>query len=139
MTNDDDKIDLGHLRVLIADDNAFMRQILKTVLRGFGVKNTYEANDGTDAFSVIASHQIDLCLMDIEMAPMNGLEFTRRLRRVIEPATSATKNLPVILVSSHARVEVIEKARSVGANSFVVKPVQPKALRTRIIKALGLG
>lgn len=139
MSTDEDKIDLSHLRVLIADDNAFMRQILKTVLRGFGIKHTFEANDGTDAFSVMSAHQVDVCLMDIEMAPMNGLEFTRRLRRVIDPATAATKTLPVILVSSHARVEVIEKARAVGANSFVVKPVQPKALRARMIKALGLG
>lgn len=109
---------LGVKRILIVDDSAVMRSLLRSVLhsaRGFEVAGT--AGDGESALRLIEELRPDLVLLDVEMPVMDGLATLRKLR-------SRGHTMPVIVCSSltqhGARVTI--EALAVGASDYVAKP-----------------
>ncbi|MEN6541032.1 response regulator [Parvibaculum sp.] len=122
-------VPLRRLDILIVDDSAQMQSLLRTILRGFGVAEMRQARDGTAALAEIALRAPTLIISDWEMAPMNGGEFLRHLRRVGgEPACF----VPVIVLTAHASRDIIEEAFNQGATQLLVKPVTPANLLQRI-------
>jgi CheY-like chemotaxis protein len=85
------------------------------------------AKDVEVALKIISGVQIDLILLDIEMPEMSGFDLMRRLQ-----ADPKTKDIPVIIVSSHAEEENVSQAAKLGAKGFIVKPVHAKILRGKI-------
>ncbi|HOZ26334.1 MAG TPA: response regulator, partial [Hyphomonadaceae bacterium] len=71
---------LERLKVLVVDDNHHMINIIKTILRGFEVKDFFDASNAADAFSIIRGTPIDLIITDFAMDPINGCEFTKLIR-----------------------------------------------------------
>ena len=63
---------LERLRVLIVDDNHHMINIVKTILRGFGIKDYYEARDAVEAFDMVRSESIDMVIVDYQMEILDG-------------------------------------------------------------------
>lgn len=133
--------ELTDLSVLVTDDSHYTREILKTVLRGFGINKVKEADSGIRAFELLDDGDVDLIICDIEMPVLNGIEFVRMLRSCTRPPAqenlrAADPNTPVIMLTSHAKKSLVDMAREAGANAFIVKPVVPKVLLDRIEKIL---
>ncbi len=126
------------LSVLVVDDSQYTREILKTVLRGYGIGAIKEADSGEAAFKLLGDlGDVDLIVCDVEMKPINGIEFVRMLRQrerpeSVEGARVANPNTPVIMLTSHAKKSLVDMARQAGANAYIVKPVVPKVLLERI-------
>lgn len=122
-------IPMRNLDVLIVDDNANMRLLLRTILRSFGLPDIRQARDGTAGLAEIDRRAPTLIISDWEMAPMNGREFLRAVRRVgREPLCF----VPIVVLTAHASRQIIEEAFDAGATQLLVKPVTPTNLLQRI-------
>ncbi|NBN62661.1 response regulator [Microvirga tunisiensis] len=127
------RIDLSHLSFLIVDDNMHMRQILRSILAGFGARRIYDAADGADGLEIVIDRRPDLIICDWAMTPVSGADFLKLLRGDSDRTLSTT---PVIIVTAHARKPVILEAIRVGVHGFVAKPIAPAVLFNRIESAL---
>jgi diguanylate cyclase (GGDEF)-like protein len=103
--------------LLLVDDDPVFRQTTMEVLAAAGYE-VLEATQGTDAVATALRHQPDLLLLDAVMENMDGFEVCTRLSRF--PSLADT---PVIMVTGLDNTESVEKAYSVGASGFVIKPV----------------
>ena len=121
----------SQLRVLIVEDERVAANFLRRMLIGFGVSgyNIEWATDGEEARTLFAVNPFDLILMDYEMRPVNGLSFAREIRW--HPAFGA-QPVPIILITAHTKSYVVQRARDVGINEILVKPVSREDLRQRI-------
>ena len=113
-------------RILVVEDQEDNRQILRDLLGSVGY-DMVEAHDGQQALSAVAEHKPDLILMDIQLPVMDGYEATRRIK-----ADPATKNIPIIVVTSYALSGDEAKARDAGCDAYVTKPYSPRSLLTKI-------
>jgi len=121
------------LRVLIVDDDHYMRKVVRTMLTAMGVKHIHEANDGAAGLEAIRQINPDVVFVDWEMPLLDGLQFIRMVR---QPGTFPIPDVPIILLTGHAdRWRVIEAAR-MGVHEYLLKPVSTKALLERITAVL---
>ena len=104
-------------RILVVDDNAVNRRLLQVLLlsRGYEV---CEAEDASAAFATVAETLPDAILMDLRLPGMDGLAAIRKLK-----ADPATRDIPVVAVTSYAMKGDEEKAREAGCCAYVTKPV----------------
>lgn len=111
------------MTILIVDDEALIRNVIKEYLLNEGYK-VLEAKDGFDALRVISDNKVDLIVLDIMMPKMDGFTCLSEIRK--------TKNIPVIMLS--ARKEEIDKLNSfdLGVDDYVTKPFSPKELVARV-------
>lgn len=128
-------INLPNLTVLTIDDNANMRQLVRTVLRSFGVRKIMEASDGAEALQRIRPNPsaIDVIICDWNMAGLDGHGFLKELRRDPEAPWAG---IPVIMLTAHNESSVVKKARDAGVDGFLLKPVTPRLLLDRIQQVL---
>jgi len=124
---------LKKLRVLVVDDNQHMRAIVGAILKSAGITATREAREGGHALAILRDFPADVAIVDFQMEPMDGLEFTRQLR---DPATSPNPTLPVIMITGHADVARVARARDAGVNEFLVKPVTARGVLDRLHAAI---
>lgn len=117
------------ITVLVIDDNAHMRSILKEVLRAVGVMDIKEAADPVEAFELIKSIPIDLVLVDFSMPIIDGVEFTQMVRT---SSDSPNPFMPIVMITGHSERSRVNAARDAGVNEFLVKPVTAKSLMDRI-------
>ena len=130
--------DLRDLHVLVVDDNAVSREILRDMLASFSFDVT-EANSGYAAIAELErasrypeEKPYDLVLMDWKMPGMDGFEATRYIR------DKKFSHAPiVIMISAFGREEMRHKAKAFGLSAFLTKPVQPSALYNAIVEAFG--
>ena len=106
-------------RILVADDEARIRLLVGTLLRGKG-HDVVEAADGDEAARLLASRRPDVAILDVSMPGRSGLEVCRLVRS--DPSLRRTG---VIVVSASVTEEV---ARAAGADVFLPKPFSPRAL-----------
>jgi len=127
------KFNLSTAVVLIIDRNTHSADVVSQILSGFGVHNILRSQRVEQAHKLLAVNNVDLVIIDPELEDDDGFEFVRDLRR------SAANNhyAPIILVSGHARISSIWKARDCGANFFVAKPITPAVLLQRIYWVAG--
>jgi CheY-like chemotaxis protein len=123
----------GALRVLVVDDNQHMRAIVGAILKSAGIAHIREAQHGAQALAILKDWPADLAIVDFQMATMDGLEFTRRLRT---PSTSPNPFLPVIMMTGYAEQARVMEARDAGVNEFLVKPVTAKGVLDRLNAAI---
>ena len=117
------------LQVLLADDNQHMRAIVMTILKGVGVKRIREVGDGSEALQALREFTADLVIVDFNMAPLDGVEFTRLVRNAKD---SPNPYLPIIMMTGHAERSRVCEARDAGVTEFVVKPVTARSILSRI-------
>lgn len=117
-------------RVLIADDDAFLRDLLVFKLSAAG-HTVFTAEDGASALSLARALQCDLVVLDGKMPGMDGFEVLSRLRS--EPLTS---EVPVMMLTSVRAEEDIVWALKCGAVDYLVKPFSPDELVVRIGRIL---
>ena len=123
-------INLDKARALIVDDNPQSLDILIGVLTSFGLRNVTRKADGKEAQEELQFHSYDLILANGDLPELDGYDLTRWLRR---EADEASRQTPVILVTSHTRQGQVEKARDCGANFIVTKPISPAVMLERIL------
>jgi CheY-like chemotaxis protein len=120
---------LSSVRVLLVDDNQHMRSIVAAVLAGVGVQHVRECCDGAEALDALRQWPADMAIVDFQMSPIDGVEFTRLVRQA---ADSPNPFLPIIMLTGHAARHRVEEARDAGVTEFVVKPVTARAVLDRI-------
>lgn len=119
------------LRALIVEDNAHMRALIRSVLFALGFKNVLEAQSGEDAFILLCEEGVDLILTDLSMAPVEGIQFTRRVRTSPE---SPNPYVPIIMVTGHTERHRVEAARDAGVTEFLAKPIAVQKLLQRVLE-----
>lgn len=120
---------LGQLSVLVVDDNHHMVNIVKTILRGFGVKEFFDARCVESGLEVLGKTPIDVVITDYAMTPIDGFEFVRRIRSLDR---DDKRLLPVILLTAYAERSKVEAARDAGVNEFCSKPVTAVELYRKV-------
>jgi len=120
---------LASLQVLLVDDNQHMRAITSAVLQSAGIRKVREAADGAAALEILREHSVDLVIVDFNMFPLDGVEFTRLVRNSPD---SNNPYLPIIMMTGHSEKTRVYEARDAGVTEFVVKPITAKAILDRI-------
>ena len=110
----------GALQILLADDNQHMRAITATILNSAGFRRIREVRDGAEAMDALRDWPADLAIVDFNMAPLDGVEFTRMIRN---SADSPNPYLPVIMMTGHS-----EKSRVVEARDAPLQVPHPVRL-----------
>ncbi|HPT87866.1 MAG TPA: response regulator [Bacillota bacterium] len=116
-------------RVLVVDDAAFMRMMIKDILRKGGYEVVGEAEDGAKAIEKYKELQPDLVTMDITMPDMDGITAVKEIRK-IDP------NALIIMCSAMGQQAMVIDAIQAGARDFVVKPFQPDRVLEAVRKVL---
>lgn len=124
-------LDLSRLRFLIVDDNDFMRRLIRELLWAIDCSpvNIRFASNGRDALQLLQNLPIDVIICDINMLPMNGMEFTSYVR--MSP-NSPDPHVPIIVCTGHAEIAHICGARDAGANEILRKPITVNSVYERI-------
>ena len=116
--------------ILICDDAAFMRMMIKDILTKNGYEIAGEAENGAKAVEKYNETKPDLVLMDITMPEMDGIESLKAIR-------AKDPNACVIMCSAMGQQAMVIDAIQAGAKDFVVKPFQPDRVLESIHKVLG--
>ena len=117
------------LCVLLVEDNEHMRALLRALLKALGVRKICEYSDGTEALEELAATRPDFILTDLSMAPVDGLQFARAVRRLPEESLCI---VPIIMVTGHTELRRIQAARDAGVTEVLAKPITAGALFQRI-------
>jgi two-component system chemotaxis response regulator CheY len=111
-------------KVLIVDDSDFMRMILNDILTNAG-HTVVQADNGRLALKVLQKEKVDICILDILMPEMNGIDTLKQI-------LSNTPDMPVIMLSALCSEHIVKEALEIGAKAFVAKPFQPDSITNRI-------
>ena len=117
--------------VMLVEDNDDNAVVYKTVLEYAGY-DVVHARDGLEALHYAAQHHPHLILMDISLPKIDGWEATAALKR-----NPGLQNIPVIAVTAHAFETDRQKAREMGFNGYLVKPVEPRRVLTEVRALIG--
>jgi two-component system chemotaxis response regulator CheY len=122
-------------RVLIVDDSPAMRSFVRRVilLSGFELSMSFEASNGQEALDLLGQEWVDAILTDINMPGVDGEEFLRRLS-----GNEVLRSIPVIVISTDATRNRIERLLSLGARGYITKPFLPESLRAVLETTLGV-
>ena len=117
------------MRILVVDDFATMRRIVKNILKQLGYENIVEAEDGKVALRVLENQQVDFIVSDWNMPNMSGLELLKAVR-----SDENLKGLPFLMVTAEALKENIVEAVKSGVSNYIVKPFTAETLKEKIEK-----
>jgi two-component system, chemotaxis family, chemotaxis protein CheY len=115
------------MRFLVVDDSTTMRRIIINTLHKIGYAECAEASNGREGVEQLATKGADMVITDWNMPEMSGIDFIRSIR-----ANPATKDLPVLMVTTNAAKDDIVEALRAGINSYVVKPFTPEVIKQKI-------
>lgn len=122
-------INLAGAVTMVVDDSAFAAEITSSALLGFGIRTRHSCRSAGEAMSVLSESEIDLLVVDCDMAGVSGFELVEWLRRSGPPNAFA----PVIMTAAHIRRSKVSRARDCGANFIVTKPFSAATLLERIV------
>src|SRR5688572_10804765 len=118
--------------ILIVDDLAMFRVIVRDMLEELGITAVLEAASGDEALIQLKTNPVSLILSDFMMTPMNGLELLEKIRK--DPALAP---IPFIMISAVSEMKFAEAAVELGATSYITRPLAFDVLKERIESALG--
>jgi len=121
------------LRILLVDDNHYMRVLLAEILRAIGVTRIYEAHDGAEGLQMMRDHEIDVVMTDLSMQPLDGIDFVRLLRNSPD---SPNQMAPVIMITGHSTFARVNEARDAGVNELLAKPLTARGVIERLHNAI---
>ncbi len=132
--------DLGgpyeNIRVLVLEDETYIRQIICRLLRQIGFRLFDEGADGTDGFKELLRVKPDLIICDIHMKPVDGMTFLKKLRHLGKPEYSKT---PFIFLTADANRDTVIAAKELRVDGYLSKPVSQNSLKARVDAALGFA
>lgn len=120
---------MERIKVLVIEDNWHMRALTKSLLNAFGIGHIDCVPDGEAGYDMLSKQKHDLIIVDWMMEPINGIEFTRRVRN--DP-DSPDPYVPIILMTGYSEKTRVIEARDSGITEFLVKPFTSRSLYARI-------
>ncbi len=121
-----------NMKVLVVDDFATMRRIVKNILTQLGYKNIIEADDGSTAVDILKNEKVDMIISDWNMPKMTGLELLKHVR-----ADATLADTPFIMVTAEAQQDNIILAVKAKVSQYIVKPFTAETLGEKIDKVFG--
>jgi len=118
-----------NMNVLIVDDFATMRRILKNIMKQIGFSKIAEAENGKNALKMLKSDAIDLVLCDWNMPEMAGIDLLNAVR-----GDDQLKTTPFVMVTAEAQKENILEAVKAGVSSYIVKPFTAETVEEKLKK-----
>jgi two-component system chemotaxis response regulator CheY len=124
-----------NMNILIVDDSTLTRKAIRRIIDmiGLDIDEILEAGNGSEAIDILSDHNIDLVLADLNMPVMDGFEMIYSMR-----GNEATKNIPVVIVSTESSATGIEKLLADGANDYLHKPFKPEQFKEVIERTVGV-
>ena len=120
-------------KVVVVDDEYYMRKVVRTMLLSIGVRHVHEAPDGPAGLDLIRRVAPDVVILDWQMPGLDGPGFVHMVR---SPATFPYPNVPIIMLTGHGERSRVIEAVKIGVNEFLLKPVSVKALQDRMTSVL---
>lgn len=117
-------------KILLVDDAAFMRMMLKNTLSQAGYTDLIEAEDGVKAVEAYTAEKPDLVFMDITMPNKDGLETLKEIKAMDPGAT-------IVMCSAMGQETMVMDSIKSGAKDFIVKPFKPERVLSTVKKILG--
>ncbi|MEQ8320184.1 MAG: response regulator [Rhodospirillales bacterium] len=120
---------LRDVTIMVVEDQDFSANLMRKMLRVIGCSDVHIFDNGEDAWNYYKNNPVDLVITDWQMEPFNGIKLTQLIRKSPD---SPNTFVPIIMVTAHREREQVFKARDAGVTEYVVKPVSPKGLFSRI-------
>jgi two-component system chemotaxis response regulator CheY len=120
------------MKVLVVDDFATMRRIVKGVLKQLGFSNIVEAEDGSAALDALKKEKVGLIVSDWNMPKMTGLDLLKAVR-----SDEGLKETPFIMVTAEGQKENVIEAVKAGVSNYIVKPFTPETFSEKLQKVFG--
>jgi two-component system chemotaxis response regulator CheY len=117
------------MEVLIVDDAAAMRHIVRGLLKELGFTHMREAENGQLALDALKRRKADFVVADCNMPVMTGIDLLKAIR-----ADDALKSTPVLMITAEAKQENIIAAVQAGVNNYIVKPFNAQTLQEKLNK-----
>jgi two-component system chemotaxis response regulator CheY len=115
------------IKVLVVDDFATMRRIVRNVLKQLGYTHVVEATDGSVALSALKKEEIGLIVSDWNMPNMSGLELLKAVR-----GDEKLKDIPFIMVTAEGMKDNVIEAVKAGVSNYLVKPFTPETFSEKL-------
>ncbi len=127
--------DLSGLNVMVIDDSVHMLRIVKTIFNAMGIFSVQYISDVEEARKELRFKKPDIIITDWEMEPVNGLEFTRDLRK----EGGFFSRVPIILLTGHTEYERVMEAIQSGVSDVLAKPVSIEILHRRLCRIVDIS
>lgn len=114
--------------ILIVDDSASLRQVVKMALQGAG-HTVIEAGDGKAALGLLDGRTVDMAICDVNMPVMNGIDFVKAVKE-----KAAYKFMPILMLTTESSDKQKEAGKAAGAKAWMVKPFAPTQLVSAVQK-----
>lgn len=124
---------MAKYKVLVVEDSPTMRQLISFTLKRLEGVEIVEANDGVDGLKKLSGEKFDLILTDINMPIMDGLKLVSLIKN-----DAKNKDIPVVVITTEGGKEDRDRALSLGANSYITKPIHSSALLSETRKLLDI-
>ena len=123
------------MNVLIVDDSTLTRKAIRRIVDmiGLDIENVFEAQNGREALKILNESHIQLVLADLNMPEMGGIEMIYQMR-----GNDATRDIPVVIVSTESSTTVIEGLLADGAKDYLHKPFTPEEFREVLTRVVGV-
>jgi CheY-like chemotaxis protein len=126
--------EFGNIRILLIEDQLFIRSMTARMLRDIGFKDVLQARDGQEALELLAKSgdPVDVILCDLRMPNMDGFGFVSSLR----DSALSTAEIPVIVLTASSDAEDVHNLRALGVAGYIVKPASIEMIVKRVRAAL---
>lgn len=123
------------VRILLIEDQLFIRSMTARMLNGIGFKEILQARDGKEAIDLMSSvgETVDVVLCDLKMPNMDGFEFVTKLRAL--PLESVAR-VPVVVLTGTSDSDSVQRLRNLGIAGYIVKPASTQTIVERVRAAL---
>lgn len=111
-------------KVLIVEDSVTMRQLLHFALQRLGDDvEIVEAGDGLEALKIVQQGGVDVALVDLNMPVMDGFKLIKHMHE--DPHS---KDIPIVIITTEGKQESMDKAKSLGIQHYITKPIKQSAV-----------
>lgn len=122
-------VDFSKLRILIVENHALMRRLLVEMLRGFGVREIFQASSVPAAVEIVYGEELDAVILDFFLDEMDGADFAKRVRH---DEACANRQVPILLITGMPDHHKVLKVLDAGINGMLAKPIAPRDLYHRL-------
>jgi two-component system chemotaxis response regulator CheY len=119
------------IKIMVVDDFATMRKVIRNLLKQVGYDNIVEAENGETALASLKSQKVDFIISDWNMPNMTGLDLLKAVR-----ADGELCNIPFLMVTAEALKENVVLAVKAGVSNYIVKPFTAEVLNEKIDKIM---
>lgn len=117
------------MKILVVDDFATMRRIIKNILRELGYENIFEADSGLSALEILKRENINFIISDWNMPQMSGIELLKAVRN-----SEVWHDMPFLMVTAEGQKENVLEAAKNKVSNYIVKPFTAEVLKEKINK-----